>query len=108
MPHLKPPTTTTFQQTSQELSQQYDEAAKLLSELSEHTTALQRGLEGDRERVNKVIEEVEEAVSGVKSNEERWRDEMRELRGEVESVRELVPKVSPRPIIFRPSANFAD
>lgn len=99
MPHLKPPTTTTFQQTSAELSQQYDEAAKLLSELSTHTTALQQGLEGDRERVNKVVEEVEEAVKAVRGNEERWRDEMREVRGEVESVRELVPKVSSHNII---------
>ena len=41
-----------------------------------------------------VVNEVEEAVRGVRENEERWREEMREVRGEVESVRELVPKVS--------------
>jgi hypothetical protein len=44
--------------------------------------------------VNGVVGEVEEAVKGVKDGEERWRDELREIRGEVESVRELVPRVS--------------
>jgi peroxin-14 len=51
-------------------------------------------LENDRERVKTVVEEVESAVKSVREGEERWRDEMREVRGEVESVRELVPKVS--------------
>jgi peroxin-14 len=41
-----------------------------------------------------VIEEVEGAVRSVKDNEEKWREEMREVRGEVESLRDLVPKVS--------------
>lgn len=38
--------------------------------------------------------EVEEAVMSVRDAEETWRGEMREIRGEVESVRELVPRVS--------------
>lgn len=44
--------------------------------------------------MNGVVGEVEEAVKGVEDGEERWRDELREIRGEVESVRELVPRVS--------------
>lgn len=47
-----------------------------------------------RERVNKVVNDVEEAVVSVREAEESWRGEMREIRGEVESVRELVPRVS--------------
>jgi peroxin-14 len=41
-----------------------------------------------------VVDEVEDAVRSVKEGEAAFRDEMREVRGEVESVRELVPKVS--------------
>ena len=48
----------------------------------------------NRERVNKVVNDVEEAVVSVREAEESWRGEMREIRGEVESVRELVPRVS--------------
>jgi peroxin-14 len=42
-----------------------------------------------------VVNDVEEAVVSVREAEESWRGEMREIRGEVESVRELVPRVSP-------------
>lgn len=95
MPHLQPPSSTTFQNTSSALTEQYDEAAKLLSELQTQTNALQESLDADRERVNLVVEEVEGAVKHVRDGEEKWREEMREIRGEVESIRELVPRVSP-------------
>ena len=105
VPHLQPPSTTAFQSTSAEITEQYDEAAKLLRELQEQTGKLQTSLDEDRyaifygtwlitrERVNKVVSEVEEAVVSVREAEESWRGEMREIRGEVESVRELVPRV---------------
>ncbi|RSH87071.1 peroxisomal membrane protein pex14 [Saitozyma podzolica] len=93
LPHLRPPSSTAFQQTSSDLTAQYDEAARLLSELQTQTEALQAGLEGERERVRVAVEDVEEAVRGVREGEERWREEMREIRGEVESVRELVPRL---------------
>jgi len=48
VPHLQPPSTTAFQQTSSEITSQYDEAAKLLQELQEQTTRLQTTLDGDR------------------------------------------------------------
>jgi len=48
VPHLQPPSTTAFQQTSAEITSQYDEAAKLLQELQEQTTHLQTTLDGDR------------------------------------------------------------
>ncbi|KAK1923138.1 peroxisomal membrane anchor protein conserved region-domain-containing protein [Papiliotrema laurentii] len=93
VPHLRPPTTSSFQQTSQSLSEQYDAAQASLDELTRSTKSLQDTLEADRERITTVVEEVEGAVRSVKDNEERWREEMREVRGEVESVRDLVPKM---------------
>ncbi|WVQ86214.1 hypothetical protein IAT38_008382 [Cryptococcus sp. DSM 104549] len=93
VPHLRPPSTTAFQSTSTALTAQYDEAVKLLNELNEETTKLQASIEEDRDRVNQVVGDVEEAVKGLKDGEERWRGEMRDIRGEVESVRELVPKM---------------
>lgn len=39
------------------------------------------------------MEGVEEATRLVKEGEEKWREEMREVRGEVEALRELVPRV---------------
>lgn len=94
LPHLQPPTTTSFQQTSTELAEQFDEASKLLAELQEQTTDLQSSVEKEREKVDAVVEEVGDAVQKVKDGEERWREEMREMREEIQELRELVPKVS--------------
>ncbi|WRT70880.1 uncharacterized protein IL334_007879 [Kwoniella shivajii] len=93
LPHLQPPSTTSFQDTSSALTQSYDEAAKLLTDLTDQTTKLQSSIEEDRERVGNVVGEVEEALRSVRDSEERWREEMRDMRSEVESVRELVPKM---------------
>ena len=66
LPHLQPPSSTSFQSTSAALTEQYDEAARLLSELQDQTTRLQEGIDGDRERVNGVVGggEVEGGVEG--------------------------------------------
>ncbi|WWC92510.1 uncharacterized protein L201_007469 [Kwoniella dendrophila CBS 6074] len=93
LPHLQPPSTTSFQDTSTALTESYDEAANLLKELTEKTNLLQNKLEEDKEKVNLIIEDVEDTLKNVKSNEEKWREEMRDIRSEVESVRELVPKL---------------
>ncbi|WWC72753.1 uncharacterized protein I206_106717 [Kwoniella pini CBS 10737] len=93
LPHLQPPSTTSFQDTSSSLTSQYDEASKLLTDLTEQTTALQDSIKEDKERVNNVIEEVEDSLKNVKNSEDKWREEMRDIRTEVESVRELVPKL---------------
>lgn len=39
------------------------------------------------------MDDVEAAAKAVRDAEARWRDDMREVRGEVESVRELVPRL---------------
>lgn len=95
LPHLQPPSSTAFQQTSQDLTKQYDEANQLVKELMEKTESLSEGLESEREGLRRVVEEVESAVRGVREGEEKWREDLREVRGEVESVRELVPRVCP-------------
>lgn len=48
VPHLQPPSTTAFQSTSAEITAQYDEAAKLMTELQEQTGKLQSTLDEDR------------------------------------------------------------
>ena len=94
LPHLEPPSSTSFQQTSQALEEKYDEAFRLLDSLSGKTTELQDALDGDRARLQGVVDSVENAVRGVSDAEKAWRDDLREIRAEVEGVREMVPKVS--------------
>lgn len=92
-PHLKPPSSTAFQETSTELSSQYDAAQAALDELKAETAALSAAAEGERQRVAAALDDVESAARAVRDAEARWRDDMREVRGEVESVRELVPRM---------------
>lgn len=92
-PHLQPPSSTAFQETSASLTEQYDQAQAALDELREQTTALTAAAEAERERVSSALDDVEAAAKTVRDAEARWRDDMREVRGEVESVRELVPRL---------------
>ncbi|KAJ9109688.1 hypothetical protein QFC19_001918 [Naganishia cerealis] len=93
LPHLRPPTTTAFEQTSTDLTAQFDEATQLLADLQKQTGELQESVEGERTKVDKVVNEVEEAVDAVRKGEQKWREEMRDLRDEIEEVKDLVPKV---------------
>ncbi|KAL1413671.1 peroxisomal membrane protein pex14 [Vanrija albida] len=92
-PHLQPPSSTAFQETSQALTEQYDAAAAALADLKAETEALAKSTEAERSRLSAALDEVEEAARAVRDAETRWRDDMREVRGEVESVRELVPRM---------------
>ncbi|KAJ9098684.1 hypothetical protein QFC21_004332 [Naganishia friedmannii] len=93
LPHLRPPTTTAFEQTSTDLTAQFDEATQILADLQKQTGELQESVEGERVKVDKVVGEVEEAVDAVRKGEQKWREEMRDLRDEIEEVKDLVPKV---------------
>ncbi|KAI5452115.1 peroxisomal membrane protein pex14 [Naganishia albida] len=93
LPHLQPPTTTAFEQTSNELTAQFDEATQLLADLQKQTGELQESVAGERSKVDKVVGEVEEAVDAVRKGEQKWREEMRDLRDEIEEVKDLVPKM---------------
>ncbi|CAK9785612.1 hypothetical protein CC85DRAFT_272469 [Cutaneotrichosporon oleaginosum] len=92
-PHLKPPSSTAFQETSASLAEQYDAAQAALDDLKAQTEALTASAEEERTRVAAALDDVEAAAKAVRDAEARWRDDMREVRGEVESVRELVPRL---------------
>ena len=94
LPHLQPPTRSSFESTSHDLSEQFDAAQLLLEELKSQTHDLQEDVQGERERVKDVVEQVREMVNKVGEGEERWREEMREMRQEVEELKSLVPRVS--------------
>jgi peroxin-14 len=78
------------------LTAQFDEATQILADLQKQTGELQESVEGERVKVDKVVGEVEEAVDAVRKGEQKWREEMRDLRDEIEEVKDLVPKVCSR------------
>lgn len=50
-------------------------------------------MENQQEKVDKATSDVEAAVQQMREGESRARNEMREIREEVNNVREMIPKV---------------
>ncbi|KZO95041.1 hypothetical protein CALVIDRAFT_565146 [Calocera viscosa TUFC12733] len=93
LPHLQPPSGPAFQQTSDALTQQFDALAEQLAKLEEAQGKEKEEREREREVVESAVKDVRGMVDSVKEGEERAREEWAEVRREVESVKELVPKM---------------
>lgn len=76
------------------MTAQFDAAEALLKEIQVETAAVRTAVEEQSEKVAKVTQEVEGVVKNMRDGEVRTRDEMREIREEVNNVREMLPKVS--------------
>ncbi|KAL7420885.1 peroxisomal membrane protein pex14 [Cryptotrichosporon argae] len=93
VPHLQPPSSTSFQQTSSALTEQYDRAASLLSTIEARADALTEHVRAEHAKVDRAVEDVEDAVRAVRAGEDRWREDLRDVRAEVDGIRELVPRM---------------
>lgn len=77
------------------MAAQFDAAEALLKEIQAETAAVRVAVEEQNEKVTKVTEEVANVVKDMRESEAHTRNEMREIREEVNTVREMLPKVSP-------------
>ena len=82
------------------MTAQFDAAEALLKEIQAETAAVRTAVEEQNEKVTKVTQEVETVVKDMRDGEARTRDEMREIREEVNNVREMLPKVGFQLCIF--------
>ncbi|KAI0673497.1 peroxisomal membrane anchor protein conserved region-domain-containing protein [Trametes maxima] len=92
-PHLKPPSATAYEEDKDAMTAQFDAAEALLKEIQAETAAVRVAVEEQNARVVKVTEDVENAVRDMREGEARTKDEMREIREEVNTVREMLPKM---------------
>lgn len=93
MPHLRPPTSTAYEGDRDALTEQFDAAEKLLKEIQADTVAVREAVEEQKLKVEQTTQEVDACVKEMREGEVRTRDEMREIREEVNSIREMLPKV---------------
>lgn len=77
------------------MAAQFDAAEALLKEIQAETAAVRVAVEEQNEKVTKVTEDVANVVKDMRESEAHTRNEMREIREEVNTVREMLPKVSP-------------
>ncbi|KAG1755208.1 uncharacterized protein EDB91DRAFT_1326114 [Suillus paluster] len=92
-PHLIPPAATAYEQDRDGLTAQFDAAEALLKEIQAETEAVKSAVYEQNERVDKVTKDVEAVVVEMREGESKTRDEMREIRDEVENIREMLPKM---------------
>ncbi|KAH9175358.1 hypothetical protein EDB89DRAFT_1847846 [Lactarius sanguifluus] len=92
-PHLQPPTSTAYEEDRDALTAQFDTAEALLKEIRAETSAVKTAVESQQEKVDKATADVEAAVQQMREGESRGRDEMREIREEVNNIREMLPKM---------------
>ena len=75
------------------MTAQFDAAEAVLKEIRAETSAVKIAVESQQEKVDKATADVEAVVQQMKEGESRARDEVREIREEVNNIREMIPKV---------------
>lgn len=75
------------------MTAQFDAAEAVLKDIRAETSAIKTAVESQQEKVNKATANVEAVVQQMREGETRARDEMREIRDEVNNIREMIPKV---------------
>jgi peroxin-14 len=92
-PHLQPPSSTAYEEDRDALTAQFDAAEALLKDIRSETSAVKVAVENQQEKVDKATTDVEAAVKQMIEGESRARNEMREIREEVNNIREMIPKM---------------
>ena len=93
MPHLQPPSATVYEDDRDALTAQFDAAEALLKEIKAETAAVRAAVEEQKERVDKTTEDVEAVVREMRDGEAKTLDDLREIRDEVDNIRDMLPKV---------------
>lgn len=93
VPHLRPPTSTAYEEDRDALTAQFDAAEALLKEIQSETAAVRQAVEEQKVKIDQTTQEVEGVVKEMREGEAKTRDEMREIREEINSIREMLPKV---------------
>lgn len=92
-PHLQPPSSTAYQEDRDALTAQFDAAEALLKDIRSETSAVKVAVENQQEKVDKAAADVEAVVQQMREGDSRAQNEIREIREEVNNIREMIPKV---------------
>ncbi|KAG5654088.1 hypothetical protein H0H81_007502 [Sphagnurus paluster] len=93
LPHLEPPSSTAYEEDRDALTAQFDAAETLLKEIQAESAAVRIAMEEQKEKIDKTTANVEAVVVEMREGESKTRDEMREIRDEVNTIREMLPKM---------------
>jgi peroxin-14 len=93
LPHLQPPSATAYEADQLALTAQFDEIAKLVTSIESDTSSQRTLLDEQREKVDGALDKLQIAIRETKDAEARTKADLREIREEVNNVRDMLPKV---------------
>ncbi|EPQ60750.1 hypothetical protein GLOTRDRAFT_113297 [Gloeophyllum trabeum ATCC 11539] len=96
LPHLRPPSSTAYEQDREELQAAFDSAEAMLKEIQAETAAVRAGMEETKAEVTKTTEKVNSVIQDMEDAQTKSKDEMREIRDEIQNIREMLPKMIDR------------
>lgn len=97
MPHLIPPSATAYETDRDALTAQFDAAAELIKDIQSGAIASRTIVEEQREKVDSALDKLQIAINETKDAEARTKAELRDIRDEVNNVRDMLPKVGIKP-----------
>jgi len=96
LPHLRPPSSTAYEQDRDDLQAAFDAAEAMLKDIQAETAVVRAGMEETKAEVLKTTDKVNAMVQDIEVAQSKAKDEMREIRDEVQNVREMLPKMIDR------------
>ena len=101
MPLIKPPTPAELEEDKALVSVKFDEAQQILEQIKTETTELKQSQEEQKLKVDEALESVEKAVAELQESGRRREVDLRSFKTDIDSIRELIPKVRPFPMSLR-------
>lgn len=91
---MQPPDKTQYETDVSHLNAQFDAIEQRLKDIHADCEAVRRASDKQQERLAGLADQVESNLNAVQENERRNRDELREIREEVDIIRDMLPKVN--------------
>ncbi|KAF8328223.1 peroxisomal membrane anchor protein conserved region-domain-containing protein [Cantharellus anzutake] len=92
-PHLKPPSSSAYEADRDALTAQFDAAAAMIKDVQSGSTAARAIIDEECAKVDAALETLQVALNEGKEAENKTKAELREIRDEVNNVRDMLPKM---------------
>lgn len=93
LPYLKAPEQTQYEADVSVLNSQFDLIEQKLKDIQADCETTRSIAERQQDRISTLVNNVETNLTVVRENDRKNRDELREIREEVDIIREMLPKV---------------
>lgn len=97
VPLIKPPTPAELESDKELVTAKFDEAQQILETLKNETAEVKLAQEEQKQKVDLALETVGKTVAELQESGRRRESDLRAFKSDIDSIRELIPKVSPSP-----------